>query len=154
MKNVKRVLIVLLCVCVIAIQILLVSVQALVGWKISQRVLYDEAMTLASDALLREYTQHDSKLYYDSKLFYIEEHDRYGRFIFSGYAPVKNLDDFIIIVQIVDREQHCIYYYPEYALLTMKNIDDLTDEEYEAFKTQNDWGKPLNREKMVSYEEK
>ena len=139
MKKLKTVLITLLCVfCVLF--------GSFCFGKIAETFRWRGPMVDATVALLPESNK------YDLRFFHIKEHDRYGRLSFYGEAPVSGLSDFVIIIQATDRKADSIYYYPDQGLFLIQHIENLTDAEYERFKELNDWGKPLNYEKMICFE--
>ena len=77
----------------------------------------------------------------------IKERDSYGRYLFYSSFSDMGTDYYMIVVQA--SQDNKAYYYAEICMLTTDSLRDLCEEEYEAFKACNDWGKPLNYEKMT-----
>ena len=77
----------------------------------------------------------------------VKERDSYGRYLFLSSFSDMGTDYYMIIVQA--SQDGKASYYAETCILTTDSWRDIPDEAYEAFKEQNDWGKPLNYEKMT-----
>lgn len=79
--------------------------------------------------------------------FHIRERDSYGRYLYLSSFCDMGSDFYMIIVQASQDDNAS--YYAEVCLFTTDSWRDINKEEYESFKEQNDWGKPLNYEKMT-----
>ena len=136
-KKLSTVFICILCVVAVVIRMFIYCIGAL---RVDSAIHYKERVALA-EALIPGY-------YLDPHgINQISACDRYGRYIFECTIILHDIGDYQIIVQKV--EDNRVYYYPDVAIVRATDRIRLSDEEYEAFKARNDWGKPLNYEKMT-----
>lgn len=86
--------------------------------------------------------------YLDLRLDYVEllETDEYGRNLFC-YKVVSSRTKIFLILQ--KTEEMFTYYYEDDCYAFTQFDSDISEQEMNALKERNDWGKPINQEKMV-----
>lgn len=77
--------------------------------------------------------------------------DEYGRCLYSYKTTSVALNHEFIEIYIISQNEtkDKIYYYPDYCyIVRIRDEGSFSEEEIAALKERNDWGKPLNEDKM------
>jgi hypothetical protein len=104
---------------------------------------HPELFTLAVHSLLGVQGNEDDTLV-------VMQTDAYGRILFSYETQLtwtsENGTFGLLIAQKTENDQ--VYFYPDICFIQTNQIEYIIDTEIEALKSVNDWGNPLQEEKM------
>jgi hypothetical protein len=80
------------------------------------------------------------------------ERDDYGRrlFLYSMYTAETDAYEWIHVMAISQQTKlRCVYYYEDMNFIIAETAEEIDDAAIEALKTRNDWGQPLDKQKMT-----
>ena len=75
------------------------------------------------------------------------EEDSFGRVLFSGSSTLNYFS--ILICQKEDKQNGYVYFYPDCNFIVAKNADDITEDQIDLLKQQNNWDEELNENLMT-----
>jgi hypothetical protein len=133
----------------IAIFIALIPISIWWDWSISYRPEYagehPELFSVAVNSILGAEGYGTSEIQHPPELI-VQEEDSYGRTLFF-YAEMKAISTYNLVICQKSNSEFA-YFYPDYNFISSQNRT-FSNEEIEALKIKNDWGKELSEKKCI-----